>query len=117
MRQQLFTNHDKYHLHKILGVGCLFNFFLRIYWLIVYDSMFIHCDYNNSLLIPVVHLILSLSSFIFQKKIEVAKIYLPILYVIFRLQYNMNKYYLMFHIFILNIYIQYKNDKNKIIII
>jgi hypothetical protein len=66
MRQQLFTNHDKYHLHKILGVGCLFNFFLRIYWLIVYDSMFIHCDYNNSLFIPVVHLTLSLSSFIFQ---------------------------------------------------
>jgi len=291
MRQQLFTNHDKYHLHKILGFGCLFNFFLRIYWLIVYDTMFIHCDYNSSLLIPVVHLTLSLSSFIFQvpqmrlnskiiiwkelqlhniiftsrsaiimiysiiciknkiyknteyyylyqigkfilvilhhiladyitakynindktttrdinwdnipdnykniikkyyaicqifaingliltdnnktgygaiesafiimfpiqlstflmtlvrksiisniswhicygisllfpflivinnsneiKKIEVAKIYLPILYVIFRLQYNMNKYYLMFHVFILNIYIQYKNNKLK----
>ena len=66
MRQQLFTNHDKYHLHKILGFGCLFNFLLRIYWLIVYDTMFIHADYKSSLLIPVIHLTLSLSSFIFQ---------------------------------------------------
>ena len=66
MRQQLFTNHDKYHLHKILGFGCLFNFLLRIYWLIVYDKMFIYADYRSSLLIPVVHLTLSLSSFIFQ---------------------------------------------------
>jgi hypothetical protein len=66
MPQQLFTTHDKFHFHKILGFGCLFNFVLRIYWLIVYDTMFIHSDYKSSLFIPVVHLILSLSSFIFQ---------------------------------------------------
>ena len=61
MRQQLFTNHDKYHLHKVLGFGCLFNFFLRIYWLIVYGSMYIYTDSQISVLIPVAHLTLSLS--------------------------------------------------------
>ena len=66
MRQQLFTNHDKYHLHKILGFGCLFNFFLRIYWLIVYGSMYIYADNQSSIFIPIAHLTLSLSSFIFQ---------------------------------------------------
>ncbi len=65
MRQQLFTNHDKYHLHKVLGFGCLFNFFLRIYWLIVYGSMYIYADTQISVLIPVAHLTLSLSSLIF----------------------------------------------------
>jgi hypothetical protein len=73
-----------------------------------------HICYGISLLFPFL-IVINNSNEI--KKIEVAKIYLPILYVIFRLQYNMNKYYLMFHIFILNIYIQYKNGKNKIIII
>ena len=66
MHQALFTNHDKFHIHKILGFGCLFNYFLRIYWLIVYGSMFIYTDYRSSLAIPITHLTLSLSSFIFQ---------------------------------------------------
>jgi len=66
MRQPLFTNHDKYHLHKILGFGCLFNFFLRIYWLVVFGSMYIYADSQTSLLIPIAHLTLSLSSIIFQ---------------------------------------------------
>ena len=65
MNHSLFTNHDKYHIHKILGFGCLFNYFLRIYWLIVYGSMFIYADYRNSIAIPISHLALSLSSFIF----------------------------------------------------
>jgi hypothetical protein len=46
---------------------------------------------------------------IYKNKLEIAKVYLPILYIIFRLQYNFNKYYLMFHIFIANFYIQYRN--------
>jgi hypothetical protein len=66
MGQQLFTHHDKYHLHKVLGFGCLFNFFLRIYWLLAYGSMYIYADARYSLLIPVAHLTLSLSSLIFQ---------------------------------------------------
>ncbi len=65
MQQPLFTNHDKYHLHKVLGFGCLFNFFLRIYWLIVYGSMYIYADTLTSLFIPVAHLTLSMSSLIF----------------------------------------------------
>ena len=65
MRQPLFTNHDRFHLHKVLGFGCLFNFFLRIYWLVVYGSMYIYADSLTSLLIPVAHMTLSLSSFIF----------------------------------------------------
>ncbi len=70
MAQKLFTNHDKYHLHKLLGFGCLFNFFLRIYWLVAYGSMYIYADSAyaslSALIIPVAHLTLSLSSFIFQ---------------------------------------------------
>ena len=65
MQQPLFTNHDKYHLHKVLGFGCLFNFFLRIYWLVVYGSMYIYADTLTSLFIPVAHLTLSVSSLIF----------------------------------------------------
>jgi len=65
MHQQLFTNHDKYHIHKILGFACLFHYFLRIYWLIVYGSMFIYAYHSSSLAIPVTHLTLSLSSLIF----------------------------------------------------
>jgi hypothetical protein len=45
----------------------------------------------------------------YKNKLEIAKVYLPVLYIIFRLQYNFNKYYLMFHIFIINFYIQYRN--------
>lgn len=69
MGQQLFTHHDRYHLHKVLGFGCLFNFFLRIYWLIANGSMYIYADGQPlllSLLIPIAHLTLSLSSLIFQ---------------------------------------------------
>ena len=65
MRQPLFTNHDRFHLHKVLGFGCLFNFFLRIYWLVAFGSMYIYADSPISLLIPVAHLTLSLSSLIF----------------------------------------------------
>lgn len=65
MQQPLFTNHDRFHLHKVLGFGCLFNFFLRIYWLVAFGSMYIYADSQTSLLIPVAHLTLSLSSFIF----------------------------------------------------
>jgi hypothetical protein len=50
----------------------------------------------------------------YKNELEVADIFLPTLYVIFRLQYNMNKYYLMSHVFILNMYIKYK--KGNIII-
>lgn len=64
--QPLFTNHDKYHIHKIMGFGCLFNYFLRIYWLITYGSMYINADNRSSFAIPLFHLSLSLSSFIFK---------------------------------------------------
>ena len=66
MQQPLFTNHDKYHLHKLLGFGCLFNYFLRIYWLIIYGSMYLSADNAITFAVPVAHLTLSLSSFIFQ---------------------------------------------------
>ena len=64
--QPLFTNHDKYHIHKTLGFGCLFNYFLRIYWLITHGSMYINADNRGSFAIPLIHLSLSLSSFIFK---------------------------------------------------
>jgi len=56
----LITKHDFFHIHKILGFGCLTNYFFRIYLKFSYGSMFI--DYYS----PISHLFLSLSSFIFK---------------------------------------------------
>ena len=36
----LFTNHDKYHIHKTLGLLAFCNFILRIYYAIVYGTSF-----------------------------------------------------------------------------
>jgi hypothetical protein len=36
----LFTNHDKYHIHKTLGFLAVFNFILRFYYAIVYGTSF-----------------------------------------------------------------------------
>jgi hypothetical protein len=36
----LFTNHDKYHLHKTLGLLAVINFILRFYYAIVYGTSF-----------------------------------------------------------------------------
>ena len=51
-----------------------------------------------------------------KNNLEVAKVFLPILYVIFRLQYGMNKYYLMSHVFVLHMYIQYRNRMRLILV-
>ncbi len=62
----LFTDHDIFNFHKILGFGCLANYGYRIGCKFIYGSM---CFTNNSMihyLTPMVHLSLSLSSFIFQ---------------------------------------------------
>jgi hypothetical protein len=57
---QLITHHDTFHIHKILGFSCLFNYFLRFYFKIYYGTTFM--DYYT----PLFHLLLSLSSFIFK---------------------------------------------------
>ena len=36
----LFTNHDKYHIHKTLGLLAFFNFILRFYYAIIYGTSF-----------------------------------------------------------------------------
>lgn len=36
----LFTNHDKYHIHKILGILAFCNFILRFYYAIAYKTSF-----------------------------------------------------------------------------
>ena len=36
----LFTNHDKYHMHKTLGLLAFCNFILRFYYAIVYGTSF-----------------------------------------------------------------------------
>ena len=64
-----------------------------------------HIFYALSLLSP---FLITINSNV-KNQLEVAKIFLPILYIILRLEYNMNKYYLMSHVFILNMYIQYRN--------
>jgi hypothetical protein len=65
-----------------------------------------HVFYALSLLSPFFIIINTINS---KNGLEVSKVYLPILYIVFRLQYNMNKYYLMFHVFSINMYIQYMN--------
>lgn len=65
MQQLLFTHHDKYHLHKTLGFFCLFHYFVRIFWLIIYGTMFFHYDSLYTWATPICHLFLSVSSFIF----------------------------------------------------
>lgn len=57
---KLFSHSDYLHIHKILGFGCLFNYFLRFYYKYKYGTMFID-SYT-----PLFHLGLSLSSFIFK---------------------------------------------------
>lgn len=61
----LFTHHDKYHLHKIIGFLCLSHYFVRFYWLIMYGTMFLNYDSKYTLATPFIHLLLSVSSFIF----------------------------------------------------
>lgn len=36
----LFTNHDKYHIHKMLGLLAIINFILRFYYAIIYGTSF-----------------------------------------------------------------------------
>jgi len=62
---RLNTEHDKYHLHKLLGFGCLFHYNLRIYYKLIYGSMLFPTDSIITYVTPFIHLSLSLSSFIF----------------------------------------------------
>ena len=36
----LFTNHDKYHIHKTLGLLSVINFILRFYYAVIYGTSF-----------------------------------------------------------------------------
>ena len=64
--QPLFTNHDKYHIHKSLGFICLIHYLIRIYFLIIYGTMFFNKNYILTWITPIFHLLLSLSSLIFK---------------------------------------------------
>lgn len=68
--QNLFTNHDKYHIHKSFGFICLFHYFIRLYFLIMYGTMFFKYDDYMTYVTPLFHLLLSLSSFIFHVPIN-----------------------------------------------
>lgn len=61
----LFTNHDAFHLHKILGFGCLLHFGYRICNKLMYGTMFFNPNSIMTYIAPMAHLTLSLSSFIF----------------------------------------------------
>jgi hypothetical protein len=58
----LFTSHDYLNIHKILGFSCIIHYFYRFYLKFFYYQMFI----PNNYYFPLLHLILSLSSFIFK---------------------------------------------------
>ena len=60
----LITDHDKYHLHKSLGIFCLINYNFRLFYKFKYDQMFSNNIYIKTIT-PLIHLGLSLSSFIF----------------------------------------------------
>ena len=66
----LFTDHDKYYIHKSLGVLCLLNFFLRFGCILCYDTAF--PEWDSSLIASgftissvCLHGLLSCSSLIF----------------------------------------------------
>jgi hypothetical protein len=65
----LFTNHDKYHIHKSLGLFCLFNYNLRLFYKIKYGYMFPD-NYYLKIITPIIHLSLSLSSFLFNVSVN-----------------------------------------------
>lgn len=60
----IITSHDTFHIHKILGFGCLAHYGIRFYWKFRHGDM---CFDNSwcSYLAPITHLSLSLSSFMF----------------------------------------------------
>ena len=60
MLYKLISNQDYLHLHKILGFGCLINYFIKFYWKFNNNNAYLD---NYS---PLFHLGLSLSSFIFK---------------------------------------------------
>jgi hypothetical protein len=62
----LFSSHDVLNIHKILGFGCLAHFGYRFYNKLLYGSMLFESSNSISTYIsPMVHLTLSMSSFIF----------------------------------------------------
>jgi cytochrome b561 len=62
----LITEHDTLHMHKILGFGCLTHYVYRIFCKVKYGTMFFDNNSIASYATPVIHLSLSLSSFMFQ---------------------------------------------------
>ncbi len=61
---KLNTKHDKYNIHKILGISCLLHFILRGYYRYKYGSMCFD-ESITTLLCLLMHLVLSMSSLIF----------------------------------------------------
>lgn len=61
----LITEHDKYHIHKTLGLFCLLNYNYRIFYKIKYGEMFFPYNIYSKIAIPIIHLSLSLSSLLF----------------------------------------------------
>jgi len=53
---------DVMHMHKIMGFGCLAHYGIRFYWKLKYGSMF----FSPTDISPLIHLGLSLSSFLFK---------------------------------------------------
>lgn len=53
---------DVMHMHKIMGFGCLAHYGVRFYWKFKYGSMF----FGPTDITPLIHLGLSLSSFLFK---------------------------------------------------
>jgi hypothetical protein len=62
--KQLFTHHDRYHIHKFLGFSCLLHYFIRFHYLLIYYDLGFNYDIIRTIT-PFYHLGLSLSSFIF----------------------------------------------------
>jgi hypothetical protein len=61
----LFTDHDILNIHKILGFGCLAHYTYRFGCKIIYGSMLFAEHSFAAYVAPVIHLSLSLSSFMF----------------------------------------------------
>jgi len=60
---KLITNHDPYHIHKLLGLSVLLNYLLRTYYLLIYGAAFPDDEsYFQAIASVLTHGILSVSS-------------------------------------------------------
>jgi len=98
--KQLFTHHDRYHIHKFLGFSCLLHYFIRFHYLLHQPKRKMRQDYYKNIII-----LLFISSIGVNDRIKATNYNLTVLlkrFVVFVNQF-------LFYIFLVVHYIPYNN--------